>query len=182
MLKILKKSSGIAIFEILPLLVVFISLIGLTLGLWGAVHTGILQSIAARHYAFEVINNRTNFSHHRDGAPSFSKSRMIQNAQVASESDFHDPSLHGMRLFGIVALQEGETPSAYVASRGLNFFKDLKRQDEEEIKAGTFGPIKDTDTPSFHSRLFDENITTQRVNPIWLMQGYGICLNALCGD
>ena len=141
MLKILNKSSGIAVFEILPLLVVFISLIGLTLGLWGAVHSSILQSIAARHYAFEVINNRTNFSHHRDlPSSSSSQTKMIRNTQTASESDFHDPLVHGMRFFGIVTFQTGSNPEPYVASRGLNFLKTSKERTKKILHLGLLAP------------------------------------------
>ena len=63
---IVKNQQGVAMLEMLPLLAVFIILFGLTFGFWTSIHTGILQSIAARHYAFEVINNRTHFVYHRD--------------------------------------------------------------------------------------------------------------------
>ncbi len=58
--------SGIAVFEMLPLLAVFIILFGLTFGFWQSIHSGTLRSIAARHYAFEVINNRAHIVYHRD--------------------------------------------------------------------------------------------------------------------
>ena len=60
------NQKGIAMVEMLPLLSIFVILFGLTFGLWTGIHSGILQSIAARHYAFEVINNRTHFIYHRD--------------------------------------------------------------------------------------------------------------------
>lgn len=65
----LKNSRGVAVVEMLFLLVVFVVLFGLTFGLWTSIHRGTLQSIAARHYAFEVINHRTNFIYHRDNEP-----------------------------------------------------------------------------------------------------------------
>ena len=62
----LNNQRGIAMVEMLPLLSIFVILFGLTFGLWTSIHSGILQAIAARHYAFEVINNRTHFIYHRD--------------------------------------------------------------------------------------------------------------------
>ena len=63
---IVGSRRGVAVVEMLPLLALFVVLFGLTFGFWASIHTGILQSIAARHYAFEVINNRTHFLYHRD--------------------------------------------------------------------------------------------------------------------
>ena len=60
------NQRGIAMVEMLPLLFIFVILFGLTFGLWASIHTGMLQSIAARHYAFQVLNNRTHFIYHRD--------------------------------------------------------------------------------------------------------------------
>lgn len=60
-----KMSRGIAMIEMLPLLVVFITLFGLCFGFWASIHSATLSSIAARHYAFEVLNNRTHFDYHR---------------------------------------------------------------------------------------------------------------------
>lgn len=62
----LKNAKGVAVVEMLPLLSVFIILFGLIFGFWTSIHKGILQSISARFYAFEVINNRTQFLYHRD--------------------------------------------------------------------------------------------------------------------
>ena len=66
---LVKNQRGIAVVEMLPLLVVFVILFGLTFGFWTSIHSGTLSSIAARHYAFEVINNRTHFVYHRDTIP-----------------------------------------------------------------------------------------------------------------
>ena len=183
--KILKNSQGIAVVEILPLLVVFIALIGLTLGLWGAIHAGILQSIAARNYAFEVINTRVHFLHHRD-FDGDTTGRMLENPNAFNEpKQYYSPEADGMRAFSIVVYQEG-APKAFVAFRGLNFFKEGALQANSIAEAGTFRPLRAQDSP-FHTSLFSVDrveIGRRRlgVNPIWLMQGYGICLNSTCGD
>ena len=62
----IKNQRGVAFVEMLPLLALFVILFGLTFGFWDSIHRGVLQSIAARHYAFEVINNRSHYIYHRD--------------------------------------------------------------------------------------------------------------------
>jgi len=64
--RLLQNQRGVAVVEMLSFLAVFVTLFGLAFGFWTAIHRGTLQSIAARHYAFEVINNRTHFIYHRD--------------------------------------------------------------------------------------------------------------------
>ena len=89
---------GIAMVEILPLLVMFITFFGLFLGLWGAVHSGTLQSVSARHYAFEVINNRTHPEYHRDwdGIAAAGEGKMFGSPQVAEKGTYHGST--GMRF------------------------------------------------------------------------------------
>ena len=62
----LKNNKGLAVVEMLFLLPLFVVLFGLTFGFWTAIHRGSLQSIAARHYAFEVLNYRSDINYHRD--------------------------------------------------------------------------------------------------------------------
>ena len=183
--RFIKQASGIAVIEMLPLLVVFVSLIGITTGLWGAIHSGTLQSIAARHYAFEVINNRTHIDYVRDiPTSSGGHTKMLGNTRHEDQSHFYDSYL-GSRFFGIVSYQTSTTPDPFVASRGISFFKDMTRKDGDIIQNGVFGPLRNTDKTPYHNDLFDRevrNLPQKGVNPIWLMQGYGICLNASCGD
>lgn len=188
--KRLKNSSGIAVIEILPLLVIFVAFIGITLGLWGAIHAGTLQSIAAKHYAMEVINNRVHIIHHRDypfSTSSSGKMNMLNNQKETHRSQCYPVNDFGSRFFGIVAHQPAGSPSSLVASRGINVFKERNRGDSEDIPGAVFGRIKETDKTSFHQDLPTANIkdlprSRKRVNPIWLMQGYGICMNNNCGD
>ena len=176
---------GIAMVEILPLLVVFITFFGLSMGLWGAVHSGTLQSIAARHYAFEVINNRTHLEHHRDWDPASSAGteKMFQSPTPSPEK-YHGSM--GMRLFAIVTKQTSSKPEEFVENRGLNFFNDIDR-DYDEQPGGILSSPQTDAANKYSSRAgFLEDaqlfIQTPQINPIWLMSGYGICLNCCCGN
>ena len=93
--KFLNNQRGIAMVEMLPLLFIFIILFGLTFGLWASIHSGTLQSIAARHYAFQVLNNRTHFIYHRDTM------KINNNKTLYYEKN-------GKRFFAIVEAKTGK--------------------------------------------------------------------------
>ena len=174
---------GIAMVEILPLLVVFITFFGLAIGFWGAMHSGILQSIAARHYAFEVINNRTHIEYHRDwDAESDPGIGNMFGASSASE-EYH--GLMGMRLFAVVTKQTSD-PDPIVENRGLNFFNDIDRKFDEPPGGILSSPQTDSSNKYSSRAGFLEEpelfIQTPTINPIWLINGYGICLNCCCGN
>ena len=177
----LKNNKGIALFEILPLLVVFVTLVGLTVGLWGAVHSGVLQSIAARHYAFEVINNRSHFEYHRDFEPPVisNSSVMYGNSEFSAKNDYYGGV--GSRLFIIKADTDSSAEELYVTHRGINFFEELKRGYSENPR-GIIPAQESTLDSSFHRISMQDDSDVQPVNPLWLMIGYGICLDCPCGD
>ena len=137
----LKSQKGVAVVEMLPLLAVFILLFGLTFGFWTAIHSGILQSIAARHYAFEVINNRTHFVYHRD------------NNEPTSAKQYYRKNGH--RFFAVV---EKQTSILKLQPR------------EKELSLFNNNPMG-----------IPKARQADKVNPIWLKMGYGICIDFECG-
>ena len=179
--KLLKQQKGIALFEMLPLLVVFIALIGLTVGLWGAVHSGVLQSIAARHYAFEVINNRSHFEYHRDYDRTTlgSSSLMYNRLNDAPDLDGYFHGKNEMRFFGILGDKAPDAKDPYVTHRGINFFEEIGRDYQQNPK-GQIGTQEETLGASFHNNTSASGL--RAVNPLWIMVGYGMCLDCLCGD
>ena len=175
--------KGVAIFEMLFLLLVFVVLFGLTLGFWGGIHTATLQSISARHYSFEIINNRTHFEYHRDwnlGSSPASKGNMLGNKAFAGADRYHGK--WGMRLFYVSGISGQKEPN--VTTRGLNFFKEINRPTAKALPSkGASIKVHEkgtTSTPAYHQNIFNQ--TSGSVNPMWLMTGYGICLEHSCGD
>ena len=100
----LKNQRGVAYVEMLPLLVLFVLLFGLSFGLWTSVHRATLKSIAARHYSFEILNNRTHYIYHKD------------------TSDAHYYKKKGKRYFANVDYQPIEDPFLYHESPDLTLF------------------------------------------------------------
>lgn len=158
--KTFRDERGIAMFEMLFLLLVFIVLFGLTLGFWGAIHTGTLQSISARHYSFEVINHRPHFEYHRDwplNAVPSSTPYMIGNSSYPGAKSYHGDL--GMRFFFITGIYGQRDTS--VTTRGLNFFKEIDRHTATTIPST--GSIPGHDPGGGNKR-----------NPLWIKIGYGI--------
>ena len=63
---ILASEKGLATVETVPMLIIFLVFVAYGIGAFGIVHTGILNSIAARTYAFETFRHRANLRYFRD--------------------------------------------------------------------------------------------------------------------
>lgn len=124
----LNNQQGIAVVEMLPLLSIFVILFGLTFGLWTGIHSGALQSIAARHYAFEVINNRTHFIYHRD------------TENPAGDKSYYEKD--GKRFFAII--EDTTNPRLIAEKKPLNLFgqDSLQITGDSSASAQQSNPIK----------------------------------------
>ena len=61
-----KKEDGFAVIETLMFLMAFIVLTSVTIDFYTAIHTGIVNSIAARTYLFETLQHRSDVAFLRD--------------------------------------------------------------------------------------------------------------------
>ena len=94
----LKDQKGIAYVEMLPLLVLFVLLFGLSFGLWKSIHRATLKTIAARRYSFEVLNNRTHYIYHRDTLPANGPDQFYQKGRRFFANIDYDESGSGEDL------------------------------------------------------------------------------------
>jgi hypothetical protein len=160
---VLQNETGLATIETVPLLAIFLILLAYSFGSFGIIHTGILNSIAARTYAFEIMRGRANVTYFRD-APGF-----IGNKNY---------KLRGNRIHGIRhELRPGDTSSDFG-------FRSTERP--LRIGLGAIPADASRTNDSIHNqRVFDgvrEQVqTTVGVSPAWVMTQYGMCLNANCG-
>lgn len=160
-----KNERGMATIETIPLIMVFVFLICYEFGVFGIIHTGIMQSISARAYAFETFKNRSNLVYFRD-TPGLEKLNYFRSSGdrthgIASEakSDADDGT------DGIAAerpLRVGIPFDPDQASR-----KDLDRHNVKVFDQNLVGPQK-------------RNQKVE-VNPVWIQVQYGMCLNTNCG-
>ena len=157
----INNQKGIAVFEIVPILVIFILLLNFAIGFFGAIHSGILNSIAARNYAFETFRNRTNLNYLRD---------------IAGSADTFTYLKTGYRFHGTVS--DGFRGSEWTATkRNIKFTEarnpastnDTSTHNTNVIKVATGGKASDV-------------INDGEFESIWVRTVYGICLNKKCGD
>lgn len=161
----LKNEKGMAVFEMIPILVVIVLFVNFSLGFFGAIHTGILNSIAARNYAFETFRNRSDLTYFRNSP--------------GSQTDINFQEIP-VRVHGIVSENSASTGSGetewIATSRTIDFANFEKRA------ADVVGNDKGT-----HNKVFSDAVASGKknqtvgVNPIWVRTTYGICLNTKCG-
>ena len=148
-----------ATLEALALLICFLVLIAHGFGFFGIIQTGILNSIAARTYAFETFRHRSNLYFFREN-------------RLEGTMPSHYYSSH-TRIHGINAEDNSIDRGTVATERQLAI--GLTLADEGRTNA------------SLHNQTIygiqeGERNTTVATSPLWVMVSYGICLNNLCGD
>lgn len=181
----LKNQSGMAALEMIPIFIIIALLLNFALGFFGVVHTGILNSIAARNYAFETFNHKTDLRY-------FAREEAQSKTDIANY--MHPNSNYQFRLHGIASDLRPSGQAGWVATaRPIAFI-------------GTFGGVdkdgnalNDTRTASnnnknLHNRIpSSDGIKDLRQNglrveekwevfPVWIRPQYGICMNNKCGE
>jgi hypothetical protein len=174
MLKRLRTSSaGNASVEVVPILLLFALLFNYTIGFFGVIHSGILNSIAARNYTFETFRNRPNLTYLRD----IDQGRGFE-VEIGSRY-----TKHNYRFHGIVSETNGGVQTWIATQRTIRFTdtnqleQRLGNQGDHEIlirNIQSAGKVSDT----FTGKTADEG--KAGVNPVWIQSLYGICLNSTC--
>ena len=156
---ILKDEKGMAMFEMIPIILVIVLFINFALGFFGAVHTGILNSIAARNYAFGTFNHRSNVTYFR--------STNVDQAKYQYKA-YH------MRIHG-VSTESSNSEKWLASTRKIDFFDFQQRVDAVN---GTSGDVHNKQVNTILDNQRNDKVS---INPIWIKTSYGICLDAQCG-
>lgn len=158
----IKNEKGMAVFEVIPIIIVIVLLVNFSLGFFGAIHSGILNSIAARNYTFETFRNRSNLVY-------------FKNTDASAATVQIEFSKVHMRVHGTASEKAvGKPYGFYATTRLIDFLNSEKRAAE------VVGNEK-----SNHNKiggLPDGRNQTVGANPIWIKTSYGICLDARCGS
>ncbi len=163
---LIKNEKGMAIFEMIPIIVVIVLLINFSLGFFGAVHTGIMNSISARNYAFSTFNHRANLTYFRS----------TRNAEIHYKA-------YGMRFHGTrdEAMNSGDNWTA--TKRKIAFFDFAGSQPEAGGSKGDHNnqtkAICDYDSVN-PAKCANPKNDKVNVSPVWIKTSYGICLKADC--
>ena len=157
----LKNDHGMAVLEMIPIMIIVVLLLSFSFGFFGLIHTGILNSIGARNYAFETFNHRTNLSYRRS------------NGEINVTEDYFYKD--GYRTHAITSDKRPKGSRALIAtSREIAFGWDI-------------GKPEVITNPAFHNdavfQIKDDGTrynTTAGSNPVWVQTSYGICLTRKC--
>ncbi len=144
--------------ESLPLLFIFVVLLAYGMGFFGIVHTGILNSIGARNYAFETFSNRAILTLFRDD-PGTDERNIL----------YYDKA--GSRYHGIRADNSPNDSTSFATTRPLAL----------GIKPPTSSASVQEHNIDIYA-LPGRNRNGVAASPAWIMIGYGICIDSKCGD
>lgn len=154
-----KDQRGMAVIEMIPILVIFMVLLNFTIGFFGAIHTGILGSIAARNYAFDTFRNRTNLYYFRD------------TPEAEPDIAFHKQL---NRIHRSVSENNSQSQIFTAAVRSIDYLSETEVSGASPTNHNT-AIMQLADGKRFSGKA-------EGVNPIWIRPSYGICINTNCGD
>jgi hypothetical protein len=155
--KILRNQKGMAAIEMIPMMIITAIIINFSFGFFGAIHSGILQSIAARNYAFEIIRHRANANYFRDKGTAIASYRKMGNRlhTVVRENPPGDYKFVSTRR-----------PIQYLGGRYVNI----------EDK----GTSQDHTTEVYNVKPGEQYSDKDGVTDIWVKPMYGLCLSSEC--
>lgn len=163
--KKLNQEHGNAMIEIIPILTIFILIVNFSLGFFGLIHSGILNSIGARNYAFETFRNRSNLRYLRDIADSESSFTYTKPA---------------MRFHTVIneTIPTGGSAERFYATRRPIQFTDVQQIQNPSGNSAEHEGLKKIQ----EGARATETGSNEGVSPAWVRTMYGICLNAKCGQ
>ncbi len=163
--KITGNDRGNAMIEIIPILTIFILIVNFSLGFFGLIHSGILNSIGARNYAFETFRNRSSLQYLRD--------------TTGSETVFTYAKSQ-LRFHSVI------NESVPTGGSGNNFYatrRPIQFTDVQQVKDELANPAEHTSLKKIaEGARASETGAEQGVSPAWVRTMYGMCLTAKCGQ
>ncbi len=160
---------GFSSIESIILMVCFTLMVTFTFGVFGIIHTGILQSIGSRNYAFETFRHRANLTYLRDadkfgGATgeisldSYTRTKTVLGDNFRIHFDVNEHADDGKQQPAERPISKGRTLDAV----GHNTAAHVQLSNEANLAAGKRYNNQDG------------------VTPAWIKVAYGICMNADC--
>ena len=166
-----KSEKGMAILEAIPALFMVIVIFNFSLGFFGGIHSGILNSIASYNYTMETFRFRSNLMYFRPGSSrdNYKKSMNRVHGVVADGVKTEDtkrakwPATTRPIALNVALTSLEQT---YQADGIDHSYKNRTQAGNIWRAIAGFNPENSTDSP----------VTPE----IWIKTIYGICLNADC--
>ncbi len=150
------SERGLAVLETVPMIFVFVSLVGFTIGFYGVTQKMILHSIASRAYGFEQIRHRANITYLRD---------------VGTDGPINSYQITQHRYFTV---REPGTGNTFIAAKmGLDY--------RVRSPGGAASPDAHN-TSAYGDILRQRRNDRHYFDSVWVKVGHGICLRANCGE
>jgi hypothetical protein len=169
-----KNERGISTIEMIPVLLLFALMFNVSLGFFGIVHSGILNSIAARNYAFETFRNRANLNYLRDDPSCTSDPNCYQNAYEKK----------GFRFHGVVSEASGNSTDNWIVTRRPTMFTEAQtgQLDLDGVSSDHLlvTQISDSGKASDIFIGFHRDEAKNGLSPVWIRTLYGICMHSSC--
>lgn len=166
-----KNNSGMAVIEMIPIMIIIVLLINFSLGFFGVIHTGILNSIAARNYAFETFRHRANLNYfYRENS---------------SDQQLSEYSRYGFRFHGIASEKRPQANEEWIASaRNIAFVKPFGGVDKNGQDLSINNVARNPEPDLHNNKVFtirdDGSRTVIGAAPVWIRPIYGICIRSSC--
>lgn len=160
----LKNNKGNAVLEVIPVIIILTILLRYSFGFFGIIHTGILNSIASRNYAFETFRHRAMLNYFR--------AKLTSNGYKVDS--LKDNRYHGIYSEKHISLNS--SPEFWATTRSI-MFPPIEVAD---VKGGSEDYHNSKIMADVHPGVrYDKG---EGVDPVWIRTRYGICLNSGCGD
>ena len=173
----LRNQKGLSSVEMIPILLLFALMFNFSLGFFGVIHSGILNSIAARNYTFETFRNRPVLTYLRD---------IPRNAGTSLGADEQESRYTKVnyRFHGIISEGHGSNSEDWIVTRRPIKFTEVNSgvlpvgvaSDHTQLVRQISDPGKVSTV--FTGKTPDEG--RSGVSPVWVQTLYGICLSSAC--
>ncbi len=153
-----------AVIEAIPVLFMMVLLFNFSLGFFGAIHSGILNSIGAYNYSMETFRYRSNLMYFRPGGDKI-------NYKISGNR------VHGIGADGTESGANDNKENWPATMRDITFNRKLAGQASDRNYAGRTSQTNIWFATSMFSPNTGSDIKTPK---IWVKTVYGICVTADC--
>lgn len=167
----IRSQKGISTIELIPVLLLFAMLFNFSLGFFGVIHSGILNSIAARNYAFETFRNRANLTYLRDISP---LQPDIAEARYTKKN---------FRFHAIISESHGTVKDDWIVTRRPLKFTEITAGSQTTTTVDDHNIVRQIADNGKASDVFTgkgPDDSKNGISPVWLKTIYGICLTSTC--
>jgi hypothetical protein len=161
-----KNNKGMALIEALPVLFMVILIFNFSLGFFGAIHSGILNSIGSYNYTMETFRFRSNLVYFRPGGGVANYAKSMNR-------------VHGVTADGY-KMEDSRKGKWPVTIRSVTVSGNGKLQGSTEVDNHSLANKSTSVWRAISSYTANSEDDAPKTPEIWIKTVYGICLNAEC--